>query len=245
MINRPLTALLLLVLIPPGLCGASEPQPGYGISDDPFGHRVQADYRVVWHEFQSVAEDLLKTVGATNAEAAGMLVQIETNAAFLSDKWETWYRKHPAPIRYNSRDDYLESLRGDLRLLRRVKKPKEGEKPLSLLSDVAGDVQLKADNCRKSGDGLGKEIRVRVHTKSGGKEIGGYEVYYVPRGLLDIKSAYDRFPRQSSPTDEKILSPGRYAIWACKNGSTGEQVTQAIGGHGETRIEVDLEVPGG
>jgi hypothetical protein len=243
--NRSIILLLLTVLTSLEACLAADPGlgKGYGIVDDPFYRRVQADYRVVWHEFQSVTAELLKTIGSTNAEAAGMLVQIQTNAAFLNDKWETWYRRHAAPIRYNTRDDYLESLRGDLRLLNRVNKPKQGEKPLSVLSDVASDVQLKADNCRNSADGLGKDIKVRVHTKASGKEIGGFEVYYVPRGLLDIKSAHDRFPRQSSPTDEKILCPGRYAVWACKKGFSGQAVTQAIGGHGETRLEMDLEVP--
>ena len=114
---------------------------------------------------------------------------------------------------------------------------------LAALRDVALDMQLKADNCRNSSDGLGKEIKVKVHTKAGGKEIGGFEVYFVPRGLLDTKNAHDRFPRQSSPTDETTLNPGRYAMWACRKGFTGEPVTLSVGGHGQTRIEVDLEVP--
>jgi hypothetical protein len=198
---------------------------------------------VVFHDFDSTAEDLLKTIGATNVEAVTLLAQVQTNAGFLAVKWDAWFRKHAASAQYASGDNYLEGLRGDLRLLHRVKKPKAGEDPMGVLRDAALDLQLKSDNCRNSGDGLGKEIKVRIHTKAGGKEVGGFEVYYAPKGLLDIKSAHDRFPRQSSPTDEKILCPGRYAVWVRKKGFMGDPVTQGIGGHGETHLEVDLEVP--
>jgi hypothetical protein len=245
MSHRPFILILLTALIPLAVCEAAPGgwRKGYDPLDDPFYHQAQTDYRVVWHDFNSTAEALLKTIGATNAEAVVLLGQIQTNTTFLATKWDVWFRKHVASAAYASGDDYLETLRGDLRMLHRVKKPKAGEEPLGVLRDVALDLQLKGDNCRQSGDGLGKEIKVRVHTKAGGKEVGGFEVYYAPRGLVDIKSTHDRFPRQSSPTDEKILCPGRYVVWARKQGFTGEQVTQGIGGHGETHLEVDLEVP--
>jgi hypothetical protein len=236
---------MLLALMPLAACEAAPRglAQGYDPLGDSFQNRAQSDYRVVLHDFRSTAEALLKTIGATNVEAATLLAQVQTNAGFLAVKWEAWYRKHAATVQYASGDDYLESLRGDLRLLHRVNKPKAGEDPMGILRDAALDLQLKSDNCRNSGDGLGKEIKVRVHTKAGGKEVGGFEVYYAPKGLLDIKSAHDRFPRQSSPTDEKILCPGRYAVWACKKGFTGDPVIQGIGGHGEKHLEVDLEVP--
>jgi hypothetical protein len=237
---------MLSVMVPLAACDAAPRglAPGYDPAGDPFHNRIQSDYRVVLHDFNTTAEALLKTIGATNVEAATLLAQVQTNAAFLAVKWDAWYHKHAASLQYASGDDYLESLRGDLRLLHRVNKPKTGEDPMGILRDAALDLQLKSDNCRNSGDGLGKEIKVRVHTKAGGKEVGGFEIYYVPKGLLDIKSAHDRFPRQSSPTDEKILCPGRYAVWACKKGFTGDPVIQGIGGHGEKHLEMDLEVPG-
>jgi hypothetical protein len=240
-----LSMVLASLVIPPTVCEAAShgPRKGYEPLGDPFYNRAKSDYGVVWHDFRSTTEGLLKTIGATNAEAAALLIQVQTNAAFLAIKWDAWFKTHTASAQYASSDDYLVNLRGDLRLLHRVKKPKEREEPLGLLRDVALDLQLKGDNCRNSGDGLGKEIKVRVHTKAGGKEIGGFEVYYVPRGLLDVKSAHDRFPRQSSPTDERILCPGRYAVWAKKKGFTGDPVIQGVGGHGETHLEVDLEVP--
>jgi hypothetical protein len=185
----------------------------------------------------------MKTLGAANAEAASLLSQIQTNEGFLDGKWTVWFNTHASASQYALRDDYLVALHGDLRGLRDLKKRKDDPASLAALRDVALDLQIKADNCRNSADGLGKEIKVKVHTKAGGKEIGGFEVYYVPKGLFDMKSAHDRFPRQSSPTDEKILNPGRYAMWACRKGFTGEPATLSVGGHGETRLEVDLDVP--
>lgn len=214
--------------------------PGYGGIGDRYS--AQADYKVVWQGIKVSTSDLLKTIGATNAEAAALLRQIQTNAAFLERKWNGWFYSHPQQGQYSAGDQYWASLRGESRLLSQMKKEKDGQKALGLLRDVAQDLEIKAENCRYSKDGLGKEIKVKVHTKAGEKEVGGYEIYFVARGMLDVKSAHDRFGRQSSPTDEKILAPGRYAMWVRKNGVNGDPITLRIGGHGETHIEVDIAV---
>lgn len=223
----------------PGGVGGS---PGYGGIGDSSYSRAQADYKAVWQGFTVNTSSLLKTIGATNSEAALLLRQIQTNAVFLDKKWNAWFYSHPQRGAYSVGDEYLASLRGDNRLLTNLKKEKDGQKVLDVLRDVALDLEIKAENCRHSLDGLGKEIKVKVHTKAGEKEIGGFEVYFVARGMLDVKSAHDRFGRQSSPTNEKILAPGRYAIWTRKSGVSGEPITLRIGGHGETHIEVDIPV---
>lgn len=241
--------MLVLLLYAVGTLAMHTAHGGGGIRktysgiEDPFPNRALMDYSDVWRLFKSNIKDLEKTLGAKNAEAATMLTQIQTNTLFLKTKWDAWFSKHKQPGNYGSGDDYLSALRAGNRMLGRIKKEKDEEKALSGLRDVALDLQVKADNCRNSGDGLGKEIKVKVHTKAGEKEVGGYEVFYVQKGMFDVKSAHDRFPRQSSPTDEKILCPGGYAMWARKKGFTGEPVTLRIGGRGETRLEVDLEVP--
>ena len=76
-------------------------------------------------------------------------------------------------------DAYLRGLRADNRLLNKLKKERDDAKALAVLRDVAFDLETKTDNCRNSGDGLGKEIKVWVHTKAGDKEIGGFKVFYV------------------------------------------------------------------
>lgn len=220
-------------------------RPGYDSFDDASTRQaqVETDYRGTWHAFKTTTQALMGPLGAANADAALLLTQIQTNAAFLEAKWTAWFNTHPASTQYAMHDDYLAALHGDLRALRKLKKEKDIPASLEVLREIALDVQIKADNCRNSSDGLGKEIKVKVHTKTDGKEVAGFEVYFAPRGLLDMKSAHDRFPRESSPTDEKILNPGRYALWARKGGFTGKPETLTIGGHGETRLEVDIEVP--
>jgi hypothetical protein len=216
---------------------------GYGGMGDPLQTTPQSDYWAVWRGFKSSTDSLLKSIGATNAEAASLLTQIQTNVAFLDNKWNAWFKQHNQPGQYSPADDYLTALRADDRLLSGLKKEKDAQKVLNTLRDVALDIQIKADNCRNSKDGLGKEIGVKVHTKAGEKEIGGYEVFYVSKGMFDVKSAHDRFPRQSSPTDEKILPPGGYAMWVRKKTFTSDPITLRIGGRGETHLEVDIVVP--
>lgn len=235
-----------IVLISAAQAGPKQgvgPRPVYRDPIGPAqGNDPQKDYYFVWRDFRLNVETLMKTIGATNDEAAALLRQIQTNAAFLDTKWKVWFAKHPQSSAVYG-DDYLTSLRMDVRVLGALKKEKDAGRRMEKLRDVALDLQIKADNCRNSSDGLGKEIKVKVHTKAGEKEVGGYEVFFVPKGMLDVKSAHDRFPRQSSPTDEKILCPGGYAMWARKKGSNTEPTTLRIGGRGETRLEVDLPVP--
>jgi hypothetical protein len=241
-----MTILLALLVCISWVCDAA-PRigggRGYGGMGDPLQPTPQSDYWVVWRGFRSSTDSLLKTIGATNAEAALLLTQIQTNIAFLDGKWNVWLKQHNQPGQYSSADDYLKALRTDDRLLSSLMKEKDTQKALNTLRDVALDVQIKADNCRNSKDGLGKEIGVTVHTRAGEKEIGGYEVFYVSKGMFDVKSAHDRFPRQSSPTDEKILPPGGYAMWVRKKSFTSDPITLRIGGRGETHLEVDIVVP--
>ena len=240
--------ILLAMLLATSLLHAG-PRPGIGrllayVSYcEPLPNNPQSDYRQEWAAMKSATDSLLKTIGATNAAAAVLLQQVQTNALFLHDKWDAWFDTHVRPKAYSPADPYLVSVRADNRRLSNLKKERDPAKTLAVLRDVASDLQIKADNCRHSGDGLGKEIRVKVHTKAGGREISGYEIFYVSKGLFDVKSAHDRFPRQSSPTDEKILCPGGYELWARKNNFTSEPVSMGIGGHGETHLEVDLAVP--
>ena len=245
-LKRWLVTLLLLLAALPAL-QAEGPGGGgrrrYGAAGDPFYRNPQPDYWAMWRSLKMTTDSLLKTFGATNAETASLLRQIQTNAQFLEAKWDAWFKDHNQPGQYNPVDYYLVILRADSRRLGDLKKEKDGTKVLETVREVALDLQLKADNCRHSADGLGKDIRVKVHTKAGENEVGGFEVFYVPRGMLDIRSAHERFPRLSSPTKEQTLSPGRYALWVKKKTFTSEPTVLSIGGNGETELDVDLTVP--
>jgi hypothetical protein len=240
---------MLLILLVASFSLRAGPHPGFGRLPgvggfgDPMQNNPQSDYWREWHLMRASTDSLLQTVGTTDSEAALLLRQIQTNALFLHDKWDEWFNTHVRPKTYSPADAYLVSVRDDNRQLSKLKKEKDPAKTLDGLRDVAFDMQIKADNCRNSADGLGKEIRVKVHTKAGGKEIGGYEVFFVSKGMFEVKSAHDRFPRQSSPTDEKILCPGGYKLWVRKDKFTSEPIALGIGGHGETHLEVDIPVP--
>jgi hypothetical protein len=236
--NRSLVVLLLFAgtISPP--VAAAPRRPAYLPEKS-----AQVAYGDEWRDFKSTTKDLSKSLGVKNPEAASLLAQIQTNTLFLETKWNAWFKAHSNSRQYGKGDDYLRSLQRANRLLDRIGREKDEPKALAMLRDVALDLEIKTDNCRHSTDGLGKEIKVKVHTKAGGKEIGGYEVYFVEKGMFEVKSAHDRFPQQSSPTNEKILTPGGYAMWVRKKAFTGEPVTMRIGGRGQTHLEVDLEVP--
>jgi len=250
--NRLILVLLLFLagVIPalPAEGGGIRKKPGYA-PDTSYHDKAKSEYWREWIDFKSNTEALQKSVGAANGEAARLLVQIQTNVLFLKTKWDAWFLKHSLDKAIQSwpydvaNDGYLRGLQNDNRLLNRARKERDEQKVLEVLRDVALDLQVKAENCRNSGDGLGKTIKVKVRTTAGGREVGGFEVFFVQKGMIEVKNAHDRFARQSSPTDEKILAPGGYAVWARKGSMITEPTTLRIGGSGEKQLAVDLEVP--
>src|ERR1035438_9601723 len=130
-------------------------RPGYDTFDDSSARQaqVETDYRGTWHGFRTTTQDLMKTLGATNTDAALLLIQIQTNAAFLDTKWTAWFNTHRASTQYAMHDDYLSALHGDLRALRKLKKEKDDQASLDALHEIALDVQIKGDNCRNSNAG--------------------------------------------------------------------------------------------
>jgi hypothetical protein len=232
------------------LPGQQPPRGAYGPDNmDPFSatkandRTVRAEFAALWRDFKSSTGKLHKTIGSTHPDAESRLTQVQTNVLFLEAKWNTWFGAGNRAGFISGRDPYLLSLRADNQLLNKAKKESNPQQALSLLADAATDLQIKADNCRNSEDGLGKEIKVKVHTVAGGKEVGGFEVFYVQKGMFDVKSAHDRFPRESSPTDEKVLSPGAYILWVHRGTFSSDPVALRVGGHGETRLDVELAVP--
>jgi hypothetical protein len=173
------------------------------------------------------------------------LQQIQNDAAFLQEKWLAWPQRNPGrrPSYGNvNLDPYYRSLKGAQKLLSEL--DQAGDKQIvSTIQAVADDLHAKAENCRHSTDGLGKEIKVLVRTKKGTEETAGYEVYCAPIALVAFENEHIRFPKISSPTVFPNLAPGRYAMWLEKEGAKTEPVTQIIGGRGEKEFEIDLLVP--
>ena len=179
-------------------------------------------------------------------EARQPLRQIQSDAVFLQQKWLAWPQRHPGQIlNYGAvqLDSYFSALEGSKNQLRELQKASD-EEILRTVKAVASDLHAKAENCRYSTDGLGKNINVTVHTKKGTAEVPGYEVYCAPVALVKFKDEHIRFPRMSSSqTVYKNLAPGHYAMWLQKENEKTEPVAQTIGGHGEKELEIDLPVP--
>jgi hypothetical protein len=193
---------------------------------------------------RTYAAKLEASCGSRLPETRAPLRQIQQDAQFLQQKWMDWPRLHQKQSPYSGevkRDPYFRAIQRAYQELKDL--PKQPDAVIREQVDaLAADVHAKAENCRFSTDGLGKEITVTVCTKRGTKDVPGYVVWCVPLALVKFKDEHIRFPKLSSPTVMKGLAPGCYAIWLEQDQHAFPAVTQTIGGHGEKQLEIDLPV---
>ncbi len=219
------------------------PKPGFRKESGLVSDTVLEFHRSLgW--IKSYAEKLEKSHGDRLPQTREPLQQIQNDAKFLQQKWLDWAQRQPRSTPYASDiklDLYFHALQGAQKQLKDLHKNSD-EIIVQTVKDVAADLHAKAENCRHSADGLGKEINVKVRTKKGTEEIPGYEVWCSPIALFKFKNEHKRFPKISSPTVLKNMAPGCYVMWLEKGKEKIEPVTQIIGGHGETELEVDLLV---
>ncbi len=196
---------------------------------------------------KQAADDLQEKWDARlTPEGTQRLIQIREDVEFLQARWQSWAADRTRDHTYSGRikaDCYYRSLEGYRRRLKQVLRSRDVADVERAITDVAADMRLKADNCRHSDDGLGKAIEVQVRTLKGTNEVAGYEVWCVPRALLEFKDEHVRFPKISSPSVMANLSPGNYLLWVEKDGLTSDRVPQTIGGGGQKSAEVELLVP--
>ena len=191
------------------------------------------------------AKKLEKNHGRRLPETRPALLQIQSDALFLQQKWTEWPRLHPGQSPYSGDvklDRYFRAVQGAYRQLKELPKSND-EQIVETVKAVAADIHAKAENCRNSADGLGKDIKVTVRTKKGTEEVAGYEVWCAPMALAKFKDEHIRFPKISSPTVFKNFAPGFYMMWVEKENEKMQPVAQTIGGHGEKELEVDLLIP--
>jgi len=191
------------------------------------------------------AAELENKQGQRLPEARQPLQQIQSDSAFLQQKWLAWPQHHPRQYPYTGdvkQDAYFRALDRSQKQLKELNKASD-EEILRTIKAVADDLHAKAENCRNSTDGLGKHIDVTVRTKRGTAEVGGYEVFCAPMALVPFKNEHIRFPKISSPTVYRNFAPGYYAMWLEKGNEKTQPVAQTIGGHGEKEFEIDLLVP--
>ena len=177
-------------------------------------------------------------------ETRQALKQIQTDAAFLQKKWMDWPRLNPDrnPYSAGGTDPYLRTIKQTARQLNLARKSSDPQ-IVELVKAIAADLRAKAENCRHSRDGLGKDIKVTIRTKRGVQEVAGYEVWCAPMALVRFKEDHVRFPQISSPTTIRSLAPGFYSMWLQKELEKTVGVPQTVGGRGETELEIDLVIP--
>jgi hypothetical protein len=138
--------------------------------------------------------------------------------------------------------EYLESLKLNAELLMSVAEELLNSsysrtRVIAMLTHVAEDLSTKVIfSQRLMGAGL-RLVEFVVHTKKDGKEHGGYEVWYVPRGWLDTPDKFRRSDYPSSPAIMK-LAPGNYMVWLKKDKVTTEKVPYTLGKDGSRKTIV-------
>lgn len=129
---------------------------------------------------------------------------------------------------------YRESLVGDFRMLASAAGDTDLKRASAITNGVVEDLKIKADNCRKSGRGLGDDIDVLVRTIKENRKVDGLYVYY-KLGIYAYKKESmppTSFDGISSPAHKK-LPASWYLIWAGKPGEPEPPLNRLI------RIEVE------
>lgn len=186
------------------------------------------------------SEELAETI--REGEQHEQLTNIVSNARFLKNRWAIWINKNGSDY-VPGRDRYLEDLKHNFDILTKVGDAEDAVERVEFIDIVHLDMQIKADNCRLAGDGLGKTVVVTVTTKADAKPVNGYQVWFVPRGLYPVDAEHDHFNKISSPTESIHLPPGGYLMWGVKGVAKTKPAVYRIGGRGLTEVEVDLVIP--
>jgi hypothetical protein len=162
---------------------------------------------------------------------------IQRNSSFLREI-SRQVQQSPIP------EEYARSLAMDAELLSRIANESPGTatlraKAILVTREVAGDLSIKAEFVRSARSPGLRSVQVLIRTKNDKGEIGGYEVWYVPRGWADEESAWSRFYRLSSPT-WMDLAPGNYIFWLQKADVRTKKTPVSVGVDGKSKIEIDL-----
>jgi hypothetical protein len=245
---RSIFFVLLFSLFQPGLAQLPGNRPGYPGPIRPQDtrqawSRLAIDYDRQFTRLKSVSQELRRM--EEDEAYTGWVDSIHRDADFLQNRWRIWLqRNREVYLRPREFDRYYKSLEQLNDLLGQARETADQSQRRQQVEAVAMDLELKAESCRESSDGLGKEVWVKVRTVAGGEEVGGYQIWFVPRGMFPVDSAHDHFFKLSSPTDELILPPGAYLMWGLRNGEKTEPIPQRLGDKGRDRVEIDLVVPG-
>ena len=113
-----------------------------------------------------------RKLGPKHPEAATLASETSSQVNFLVSRWR-WGEFVSAA--------YQEILTLDFRMLGTAAKEADEKRAVAILREVADDVRIKADHCRNSTRGLGKDVIVQVETRKGENDRPGLA------GILQIQ----------------------------------------------------------
>ena len=138
---------------------------------------------------------------------------------------------------------YLTNLSSYASFMQRIiEKPLPERDMLRVIREIRLDFHAKAIFSKSSRGQPLRQIETIVNTMKDGKAaISGYEVWYVPKGLVDYSDEYRRFDNLSTPAIMP-LPPGNYLIWASKGRWSSERRPLTLGNDGRSKRQYDLPV---
>ena len=178
-----------------------------------------------------------RNLGPRHPEATRLAAETSSQVDYLVGRWH-WGEFVSAA--------YQESLTLDFRILASAAREADEKRVVAILREVADDVTVKANHCRKSTRGLGADVTVQVETRKRDRIDPGWQVFYKYR-IYQFTEKYTprHFPKPSSPTQQE-LPAGIYLIWAEKPGGpkpirSKEDIVTV--GEGKQQLEWVLMVP--
>jgi len=113
-------------------------------------------------------------------------------------------------------EEYLETLNAAAEQLRTLRASSSlGKEGFERLKDLEADLEVKATSAQQCKTEPFMKYGVTAKTKKGSAEVGGFEVWYVPKGDPDNTGKYTclRGCAHSSPVDGEAVA-GIYYFWA-------------------------------
>lgn len=113
---------------------------------------------------------------------------------------------------------------------------------LDQLNSIERDLAIKKGFASSSRGEPLSQIQTVVYTvdkEERGK--GGYEIWYVPKGLEDYSQEFKRFDNLSTPAIMS-LPPGNYVLWTTKDNVTSDRRPLTLGDDGRSKREFTLVV---
>lgn len=226
------TSTSMMTPMPTSAASTPTSMPTPTPTDEPQKAKISLD------EMATAIKKLQNSVQGKLPAISSRLGQIETHVAALQHA----VRSRPATLGEEPRR-YRENLMTYSKLLLLVAEhPSTTNRLEQQLNAVEQDFAIKEKFVASTVEEPLSQIEAVIITADkDNREKGGYEVWYVPKGLEDYSAEYRRFDNLSTPAI-MFLPPGNYVIWASKENVTSARRALALGDDGRSKREFTLVV---